>query len=196
VKNEKQQLKTQSDGVSFLELYKFCPKCGGAMESKEHDESVMPTCVDAKCGYIFWQNSSPCVVTIMQNDKGLVLMTERGIDPDKGKLDLPGGFVKWGEPPAEAAVRETREEIGVEVELVDLVGLEIDDYWYQGLWEKTLTVGYIARIIKGEPHVADANEVASITWIDPDNFKPEQMAFSCNEVFLREIAKTPQYING
>ena len=52
------------------------------------------------------------------DDAGRILLVERA---DDGTWGLPSGYVDPGESPAETAVRETREETGVEVEVVDLV---------------------------------------------------------------------------
>lgn len=52
------------------------------------------------------------------DDGGRLLLVERA---DDGTWGLPSGYVDPGESPAETAVRETREETGVEVEVVDLV---------------------------------------------------------------------------
>ena len=177
----------QQTDRDFLKAYKFCPKCGSKMVPREQGEELMPTCQNEACGFIFWQNSKPCVVTVIQDDKGRVLMTERGIEPDKGKLDLPGGFMKLGEHPRNAAIREAREEIGVEVELISLLGFEIDHYFYQSLWETTLTVGWLARISKGKPYRADPREIKSIKWLDVTDYKPETLAFTSNERYLKRV---------
>lgn len=54
------------------------------------------------------------------DDEGRVLLMKR---TDDGTWSLPGGFVDPGESPAETAVRETREETGLDVRVTDLVGV-------------------------------------------------------------------------
>lgn len=149
----------------------------------------MPTCQSSQCGYIFWQNSNPCVVTIICNQRGQVLMTERGIEPDKGKLDLPGGFMKRGEDPVRAAHRETKEEIGVEIEIIELMGVETDWYLYQGIKEAILTFGYTAKIVRGKPHPADPKEISRVVWIDPQAYKNCELAFTSNKKFLKTLSR-------
>lgn len=180
------QAQNPNDQKDYLSVFKFCPKCGGELKPKEHDKQVMPTCVSEECSFVFWQNAKPCVVAIILNNAGHTLMTVRGMEPDKGKLDLPGGFVMLNEDPEDAVIRETKEEVGVNVEVLDFVGVEVDKYYYQGYFETTLVIGYLASIVSGEPYVADRNEIGGIEWVDPDDFEREKIAFSCNEKFLEK----------
>lgn len=53
--------------------------------------------------------------------EGKMLLMERPDEPVKGTWDIPGGAVEPFEGPAEAAVRETREETGLDVETVEVV---------------------------------------------------------------------------
>ena len=96
--------------------------------------------------------------------------------------------MKLGEYPEEAARRETREELGVEVEIIGLVGVEMDSYFYQGISEATLIFGFTAKIVKGKPYPADPNEITSILWIDPNNTQ-QDMAFTNNEKFLKRLRR-------
>ena len=57
-----------------------------------------------------------------QDEAVKVVLIRRANDPFKGHLALPGGFAEIGESVEHAAVRETREETGLEVELVRLMG--------------------------------------------------------------------------
>ena len=59
---------------------------------------------------------------ILDPEKGVVLI-RRGHPPFEGCWALPGGFVELGEPCADACVREAREETGLDVEPVALLGV-------------------------------------------------------------------------
>ena len=50
-------------------------------------------------------------------------MVRRAAEPDAGLWSIPGGLVEVGEGVKEAAVREAREETGLEVEILDLLGV-------------------------------------------------------------------------
>lgn len=51
---------------------------------------------------------------LVRNDEGKILLLDHYFRPDKG-WGLPGGFVEYGETPEQAAIREVREESGVEI---------------------------------------------------------------------------------
>jgi ADP-ribose pyrophosphatase YjhB (NUDIX family) len=161
-------------------LYKFCPICGGSLVSQELNRENVPVCQNSSCGFIFWQNSKPCASVLIPDNQGRILMTVRAKEPDKGKLDLPGGFLQLGEHPDEGAKREIKEELGVEIEIDDYVGLVIDRYGQDG--EFTLNIGVVAKITKGTPQAAD--DAAAIEWLDPRNILLYQLAFTNNQKFL------------
>lgn len=55
-----------------------------------------------------------------------VLLIKRKNEPFQGKWALPGGFVEYGETVENAAVREAKEEVGIDVELEGLLGVYSD----------------------------------------------------------------------
>jgi ADP-ribose pyrophosphatase YjhB (NUDIX family) len=75
---------------------------------------------------------------------------------------LPGGVVDAGETPLEAAVREAREETGVDVEVVELVGLYV---LHGGGWPDVLAHVFLCRVTDGEPRVVDPGEIAGVSWV-------------------------------
>ena len=58
---------------------------------------------------------------VIENDR--VALIRRGRPPAYGKWSLPGGAVELGETVEKAVVREVREEIGLEVEVLELVAM-------------------------------------------------------------------------
>jgi ADP-ribose pyrophosphatase YjhB (NUDIX family) len=71
--------------------------------------------VCAGCGNTTWRNPIPVAVVVLPVDDGL-LMIRRGIEPMKGKLALPGGYVDFGETWQQGAARELREETGIVID--------------------------------------------------------------------------------
>ncbi|MDQ3238048.1 MAG: NUDIX domain-containing protein [Actinomycetota bacterium] len=142
------------------EPYRFCPADGTKLGEPRASGGV--SC--PLCGRSWYRNSSPAVgAAIVEGDR--VLVTVRGIEPEKGRMDLPGGFVEVGEPPRDALAREAREELGVEVEVEERpMLLAVHTYGADG--EYVLAIGFRARIISGEPSPAD--DVAEIRWVSED----------------------------
>lgn len=61
------------------------------------------------------------VVAVIVDSDGQVLLTKRNVNPFKGEWVMPGGKIDLGEPIIAALQREVREEVGLEVEVQDLV---------------------------------------------------------------------------
>ena len=97
----------------------------------------------------------------------MLLVRDAGHDDGWGTL---GGAVEVGESPAEAAVRETREEIGVGVRLVRLLGvLGGPDYgvsYPNGDRVAYVTAVYEARMSRGSP-VGSDGELSGFAWFAP-----------------------------
>ncbi len=62
-------------------------------------------------------------VGVLIRDGERYLLIRRASEPDAGLWSIPGGLVEVGERAAEAAAREALEETGLEVEIVDVLGV-------------------------------------------------------------------------
>lgn len=93
---------------------------------------------------------------IIKDEK--ILLIKRGFDPFKGSWALPGGFIEYGETVEEATVREVKEETGLDVEPVKLIGVysspDRDPRFH------TITIAYACRLKKGEKRKPDGGEDA------------------------------------
>lgn len=110
----------------------------------------------------------PSVSVLPVNAVGQVLLV-RHAGHDDGWAVL-GGAVEVGESPAQAAVREAREEIGAEVRLLGLLdvlgGRDYEVAYPNGDRAAYVTAVYQAEIISGVPTVADG-ELSEIAWFGP-----------------------------
>jgi len=99
---------------------------------------------------------------------GKVLLATRTRPPAKGALTLPGGLVEPGEHLTEAALRELREEVGAEAEIVGFNGhaerIERDG---DGRTKHHYVIAsFVARWVAGEPKPGP--EAGEIVWADPN----------------------------
>ena len=132
-----------------MDAYRFCPRCGGALERRllKATEPERPVC--SRCGFVFYIDPKIAVGTIIRSTSDRIVLVRRAIDPGYGKWVFPGGYVDRGERLTAAAVREAREECGVEVRLEGLVNI----YSYAG--RSPVIVVYAATAIGGTLCAAD-----------------------------------------
>ena len=92
------------------------------------------------CGNKTYLNPLPVVVVLLPVNNGLVVI-RRNIDPRKGTLTLPGGYLDLGETWQVGAKREVLEETGI-----DITGSEVSLYDVQNGLDDTLVIfGLAAR---------------------------------------------------
>ncbi len=162
---------------SPTEPYRFCPADGTRLE--EPKPSGGARC--PLCGRSWYRSSSPAVgATIVRGGRALV--TVRAGEPEKGRVDLPGGFLQVGEHAVDGIVREVREELGVEIEVAGgPFLLEMHTYGEDGGY--VLPIGFRARIVSGEPNPTD--DVANVRWISAEEIDDTDFAWEHDRRFVR-----------
>ncbi len=167
----------QNVPFSPTEPFRFCPADGNRLEGPRPSGGV--TC--PLCGRSWYRNPAPAVgAAIVSGDRALV--TVRAREPHRGKVDVPGGFLKVGEHPVEGLVREAREELGVDLDVDPMpVLLAPHTYGPEGNW--VLAIGFRAHIASGEPHPAD--DVADIRWIGAEEIDGVDFAWEHDRGFVR-----------
>jgi 8-oxo-dGTP diphosphatase len=87
-----------------------------------------------------------------------VLLIKRGTPPRLGQWSLPGGRLEWGETTTAGALRELKEETGVEAELLGLIEVVDGIFTSRTSGEVTrhyIMIDYAARWLSGEPVAGD-----------------------------------------
>jgi 8-oxo-dGTP diphosphatase len=82
-----------------------------------------------------------------------VLLIRRGTPPRQGEWSLPGGRIEPGERTIDAALRELREETGVEAEITGLI--DVVDGLFPEASRHYVLIDYAARWLSGEPVAGD-----------------------------------------
>jgi ADP-ribose pyrophosphatase YjhB (NUDIX family) len=117
----------------------------------------------------------PSVNVVVTNDAGEVLLIRRS---DNDNWAVPGGAVDLGESVAGAAVRETKEESGIDCEITGLVGIYSDPkhvilYTSNGEVRQEFSIVLTARATGGSP--APSTETTEVRWIPADQLGGYQM---------------------
>lgn len=95
---------------------------------------------------------------------GSVLLIRRGTPPRQGEWSLPGGRIEPGERAVDAALRELREETGVEAEITGLI--DVVDGLFPEAGRHYVLVDYAARWLAGEPVAGDDAAEARFVALD------------------------------
>lgn len=124
--------------------YRYCPACGGTLESRLLKSGDPERLVCAACGFVFYLDPKVAVGTIIRTEDSRLVLVRRAIEPGYGLWVFPGGYVDRGEEITSAAVREAREEAGLDVRLDGLVNI----YSYPG--RPLIIVVYAATAVGGD----------------------------------------------
>ncbi|MGE0448493.1 MAG: NUDIX domain-containing protein [Vicinamibacterales bacterium] len=158
--------------------YRFCPRCGQALEQRLLKAGDPARLVCAACGFIFYLDPKVAVGTIIRRESGRLVLVRRAIEPGYGKWVFPGGYVDRGEPLTEAAIREAREESGLDVRLEGLVNI----YSYAG--RTPVIVVYAATAVGGS--LAFDDECLECAEVPPEAIPWDELAFRSTREALRD----------
>lgn len=101
------------------------------------------------------------------NGAGAILLLQRGPASrnEAGYWARPGGAVEFGETIADAVRREVREELGVEIELLDDLGWT--EQFLPAAEQHWVSIGFSARLVSGEPYIREPEKTAALGWFAP-----------------------------
>lgn len=131
----------------------YCPHCGGPVEERMISGRPRPHCPN--CRVSFFADPKLAVAVVIEQ-AGRIVLQRRTIDPGIGCWTFPSGYVERGEPPELAAVREAREEVGLDVRLTRLLGL------YTQPGETVVLAVYVAEITGGDLASGEENDAAAL----------------------------------
>ncbi|MBA2506044.1 MAG: NUDIX domain-containing protein [Thermoleophilaceae bacterium] len=150
----------------------FCPVCARELDGDSCPEGH----------FTFYDNPVPAVQGWVERD-GEFLILKRAREPQKGRWDMPGGFVEPGEHPEETVRRELMEETALSVVVERLVGVYPSVYGDTG--KKTLDFAYRCRVEGGEFALSD--ESRGSRWLALADF-PE-LAFAAERAAYADLTR-------
>ena len=124
--------------------FRFCPACGGPLETRQLKAGDPARLLCGRCGYLHYFDPKVAVGTVITTADDKIVLVKRAIQPGYGKWVFPGGYVDRGEEITVAAIREAREESGLDVRLDGLINV----YSYPG--RPIVIVVYKASIVAGQ----------------------------------------------
>ncbi len=165
--------------------YKFCPVCGASLDPRvlKLGDSVRLVCTGGGCGFVFYLDPKVAVGTIIRVNEGRqIVLVKRAIEPGYGKWVFPGGYVDRGEELMLAAIREAREEAGLEIRIDHLVNI----YSYSGA--TPVIIVYAATKLSGILTIDD--ESLEAREFSLDEIPWDDLAFRSTREALREYLRS------
>jgi len=162
--------------------YKFCPRCGSDLKKEYLDNFERLVCPGDRCDYVYYHNPIPAAGAIVIKDRE-ILLVKRSVMPRVGWWCIPAGFMEWSEHPSQTAVREVREETGLDIELESLFEV------YSGNDDPRMNavlILYLAKATGGEMTAADdAMDVGFFGF----NELPDKIAFISHHQALADYSE-------
>lgn len=149
----------------------FCPQCAVALATIDGCDA---------CGWINYVDPKVAAVVLVSDEQGRLLYIRRNHEPAMYQWSWPSGFVDAGERVEDAAIREVREETGIEVEIGDLLGV-----WSQ-TGDPVVVIAYRARPIGGT--LRPGPEALAAAWVplNPPDRRPSPV-FPHDQHILRSF---------
>ena len=156
----------------------YCQRCAHALVERYVAEEDRTRIICESCGFVHYMNPRVVAAAIVAHG-GQLLLQQRAIEPSRGQWTFPGGFLEIGETPEAGAVRETKEEVGLEIEILNLLGV------YSRPHVGIVLVVYDARSTHGDAVVGDSESLA-VQWFAPDEIPWPDLAFETTAHALRD----------
>jgi len=160
---------------------KYCPYCAGLFERRP--VQGRPRLVCTVCGEIYYENPLPASTALVLNERNQLLLGKRSVDPARGQWCLPGGFVEMGETMEQAALRELREETGLQGRALAFIGCLHQESRFYG---SIIIFGYRVAALCGELRAGD--DMEELCYYDLDRLPP--MAFETHRKLIARLRET------
>ncbi|WP_010093502.1 NUDIX hydrolase [Ornithinibacillus scapharcae] len=104
------------------------------------------------------------VLLFDEKNKKVLMVKNKG--QNSSYYTLPGGAVEYGETLEEAAIREVKEETGLDVKIEGI--FTVSEAFFEERGHHTILFTFIGKIIGGEMSISFPEEIEEITWMELD----------------------------
>jgi 8-oxo-dGTP diphosphatase len=168
----------EEKGIDLADLVieaNYCLRCGHPMQDRFVFGQMRRAC--PACCFIFFQQLKVGAGVLVEHE-GRVLLGRRSVEPGYDCWCFPAGFVEYDEPPEKAALRECKEETGLDVRITGLLDVfyYADDFRGAGI-----LILYKAEVVGGE--LVPDDDLSEARFFGPDEL-PEDIAFVSNRQAL------------
>jgi 8-oxo-dGTP diphosphatase len=160
--------------------FNYCPRCGYELESREAFGRSRRYC--AQCDQVIFRNPKVATGVVVIQDQQ-ILLVRRTTEPARGQWSLPAGFVDYDEDPAHAAVRECREETGLDVEITCLLDVLSREETHRGA---TIFIVYCAEAKDGT--LCPGDDADRAAFFSYDVIPP--LAFGTTRAILQKVSSS------
>lgn len=138
---------------------KYCLLCGTPLGEREDGGFLRPACPN--CDYVFYDNPAPVVAAVVEHAGDVILA--RNKEWPETWYGLITGFLERGETAEVGVLREVKEELDLDGEIVSLIGV------YSFFRMNQVIVAYHVR---AEGIITLGDELAEYKRVAPDALRP------------------------
>jgi 8-oxo-dGTP diphosphatase len=159
--------------------FRHCPRCASRLIEAKLDGRMRLACSSSSCDFVYYHNPIPAAgAVIVENDR--ILLVRRAHPPRIGDWTIPAGFMEWDEHPTQTAIREVKEETGLDIELTGL----FEVYSGRDDWRNNaVLILYLARRTGGE--LAPGDDASEAVFF-PFDATPGNIAFRSHRQALAD----------
>lgn len=167
--------------------YIYCPLCGAKLKEKEcGDDGYVPFCIN--CDKLWFDTFSSCSIILVANECQEVALLKQSYISDK-YMTLVAGYIVPGESAEETALREVKEELGIELDALEYAGT----YWFSK--NELLMHGFIGMVKKCDFKLSAEVDEAKWTPVEdvpkrifPDS--PGNAAYAVYKLYMDRLTST------
>jgi len=166
------------------EVLKYCPRCGSNRFICQNKREF----ICQICSFHFFINSSSAVAALIFDQDGRVMLSRRGVDPNKGMLDLPGGFVDPMESAEEAIYREIKEELGVEVTELQYFISYPNEYVFSEFSVYTTDLAFLCKV-DDLKNIKPMDDITCVEFKYPEEIILSELCSNSMKQIIQEVNK-------